>query len=154
MSTSNTSSRVNHLSGPASRQKVRTVSRAAIDVATLLMVVTNRQHQSKVQSSRGRLALTEEYPVEAPGAAAGEGKIEEDEAVEDRGIAAIEDREEIDRRVRHEIGDRHVARQDEGNRPREQAERQQRAANELDHALISIEREQRRAGVGRRREAE
>src|SRR3954449_4253924 len=112
MSASKASSRVNHLSGPASRQNVRIVSGLAIDVVTLLMTITKRQHQSKVQLCRESLALAE-HPVEAPGATARESQIEKDEAIEDRGISAIEDREEIGRCVRHEIGECHVARQDE-----------------------------------------
>src|SRR4051812_43917991 len=55
--------------------------------------------------------------VDAPRAGAGGGEIEEHEAVEHRGVAAVQHRPEILRRVAHEIGERHLARQDERHRP-------------------------------------
>jgi hypothetical protein len=44
----------------------------------------------------------------------------------------------------HEIGDRHLAREDECNRPREEPEHQQDAADEFKHAGETNEREERR----------
>src|SRR3569833_3084954 len=63
--------------------------------------------------------------VEAPRTCAGKREIEEDEAIQDRAIPAVEDREEVARLVADEIGERHLARLDEGGRPREQAEQHQ-----------------------------
>ena len=51
--------------------------------------------------------------VEAPDATASNKQVQEDEAIEDRRSAAVDRREKTARRVRHEMGDRHVARQDE-----------------------------------------
>ena len=52
--------------------------------------------------------------------------------------------------MRHEIGDRHLAGEEEGHRPGEQADDEQQAADELDHAGDAEEREERRAELGRR----
>src|SRR5688572_15797396 len=60
--------------------------------------------------------------VEAPGAWAADDEIEEDEAIEDRRIAAVVDREEILGRVNQPVSDRHRAGGDKGGRTREQAE--------------------------------
>jgi len=49
-----------------------------------------------------------------------------------------------------EIGERHLARQDEGGRPREQAGGQQRPADQLERAGKPAEREQRRQRIGGR----
>ena len=68
--------------------------------------------------------------VEAEGAGAGEDEVEEDEAEEDRGVAAVQDREEALRRVRHPVGDRHLAGEQEGDRAGEEADQQQRAADQ------------------------
>lgn len=43
--------------------------------------------------------------------------------------------------MRHEIGDRHIAGQDEGDTPGHEADREQRAADQLDHALHPQQRE-------------
>ena len=72
--------------------------------------------------------------VEAQRAGAGEDEIEEDEAVEDRGVAAVQEREEALRRVGEEIGDGHLAGKHEGDRAGEEAEGEKRAAEELEHA--------------------
>src|SRR3546814_7897036 len=44
--------------------------------------------------------------VEAPRSRPGDNEVEEDEAIEDRGVAAIVDREEILRRMRDPVRDR------------------------------------------------
>jgi hypothetical protein len=65
--------------------------------------------------------------IDAPHAAPREKEIQEDEAVEDRRVASIEDGKEVLRRMRHEVGDRHVARLNERDRPCEEAKRKQHA---------------------------
>jgi hypothetical protein len=52
--------------------------------------------------------------VDAPRTRAGEGDVEEDEAVEDRRIPAIQRREQVPRRMADEIGEGHLARGHEG----------------------------------------
>src|SRR5690606_15801552 len=71
-------------------------------------------------------------PVERPGAAAGGEEVEEDERVERSQFAAVEDREEAARSVGVEVGNRRHAGQDEGHRPREQAENDEYAPDELE----------------------
>jgi hypothetical protein len=77
--------------------------------------------------------------VEAPGATACYREIEEDEAIEDRRITPVQGGKETSRCVRHEIGDRHVAAEDEGDGPREEADDDQDAAKDLDATLDSRE---------------
>src|SRR5205814_5231728 len=72
---------------------------------------------------------------QAPFPAAGQPKVEEGEAVDDRQLAAIEQREKAARRMRHEIRDRDIAGKNEGNRAGKQAESEQKAADQLDQAL-------------------
>ena len=56
--------------------------------------------------------------------------------------------------MRHPVGDRHLAGQDEGDRAGEQPEQQQDAAEELEHAGEAEQREQLGLRTVRRREAE
>src|SRR3546814_11413758 len=81
--------------------------------------------------------------VEAPRSRPGDNEVEEDEAIEDRGVAAIVDREEILRRMRDPVRDRHRARGDERRRARKQAERAQQAGRALDDARIGRSEESR-----------
>ena len=60
--------------------------------------------------------------VDAPLAAAGHEEIKEDETVENGQLAPVELRKEASRRVRVKVSDRHVAGEDEGDRPGEQAD--------------------------------
>jgi hypothetical protein len=80
-------------------------------------------------------------------------EVEEHEAVENGGITPVQDREEAVRRMRQPISEGHLARKDEGDRPGEQAEGKERAANELEHARDPGQR-QERGRVICRREAE
>ncbi len=66
---------------------------------------------------------------------AGEDKEHEHEAEQNGGIAIVVGREEALWGVRHEIGDRHVAAQDEGDWTGKQAEEKQQAAKGLQNAL-------------------
>ena len=80
----------------------------------------------------GRLACSQ--GIEAPCPRAREDEIEEDEAIDRGELAAVQHRIEIPPGMHHEIGDRREAREDEGNGPREQADREQDAADQLDQA--------------------
>ena len=53
----------------------------------------------------GRCGCGRAQSIEAPLAAAGDPEIEEDEAVDDRQLPAVEQREATSRRMRHEVGD-------------------------------------------------
>src|SRR3954471_3808505 len=81
-------------------------------------------------SSRGFANKT----IQAPRAAAREREIEKDETIKDRGVPAINHREERARRMAPTVGDRPFARQDERDRPCEEAEYQQPAADQLENA--------------------
>ena len=59
--------------------------------------------------------------VNAPGPSARSSEIEEQEAEEDRRIAAVDDRIKLFLGVHQPIGERHLARQDECHAPREDA---------------------------------
>src|SRR5687768_2629914 len=72
-----------------------------------------------------------EASVEAPRPWPGGGDVEEDEAIEDRRVAAIVHREEVLRRVCVPIGDRHRAGREEGGGAGEQADGDEEAANQL-----------------------
>ena len=97
---------------------------------------------------RGRRAPLSAHRVEAPGAGAGEDEIEEDQAVEDRRVAAVQRGVDALRGVRDPVGGGHQARQDEGDRTGEEAEDQQRAAHEFEHARDPRQRERGRVEVG------
>ena len=88
--------------------------------------------------------------VQRPGAGAGSGEVEEDEAVQDRALAAVQHREEAARRVRHEVADRHLAGEQEGDRPGEQAEQDQQPAADLEHRREPEQAERRRDRERRR----
>src|ERR1700722_3461003 len=68
-------------------------------------------------------------PVDAQGAAAREGEIEEDEAEQNRQLPLVHDRIERARRMRHEIGEGHFAREDERHDPGEGADEEQGGAD-------------------------
>src|SRR6202035_54866 len=70
--------------------------------------------------------------VEAPLAAALRGHVEEDEAEEDGGHALVLQRPGAVRRVELPVGDRHLAGEDEGDRPGEETEHDADAADELE----------------------
>src|SRR5437764_9092051 len=70
--------------------------------------------------------------IDAPRARAGGREIEEDEAIEDRGFAHIDDGPEALREMSHEIAYRHLAGANESGEPGEQPQRDQRATGHLD----------------------
>ena len=63
---------------------------------------------------------------QAPLAAPGQPNIEKDETVDDCQLPAVEQREETSRRVHHEIGNGHVAREDKDDGAGEQGHRPSR----------------------------
>ena len=65
-------------------------------------------------------------------------------------LTLVDHREEALRRMRHEVGDGHLAGQDKGDRAREQADEEQEATDHLEHARKAGKRKQRRvhAGIG------
>src|SRR5579872_5754641 len=91
--------------------------------------------------------------IEAPRTGAREGDVKEDEAVKNRVITVVKDRKEAPRKMAEEISERHLARHDEGRRPREQAGEHQQTADEFDHTREPVNREGRRCRQ-RGREAE
>src|SRR4029077_11229430 len=97
------------------------------------------------------LALVHDFSIDAPRASTDKDHIEEDEAIENGRIAAVERGKEGFRQMLREIGDRHVTREDESDRPRKEPERQKDAPRDLDHTLDVVESVARRSG---RREAE
>ena len=76
-----------------------------------------------------RLAAASPCAVETPYSAASDKEIKEDKTINDCQLAAIKQRKKAAWRMRHEISDRHVASQNEGDRPGEQAEGDQQAAD-------------------------
>jgi hypothetical protein len=73
--------------------------------------------------------------VDRPAAWSGGGEEEEHEAKEDRGVAAVDSREEAVGEMRHEIGDGHIAGEDERHGSREKANRDERPADEFKQAV-------------------
>src|SRR3546814_20921113 len=71
--------------------------------------------------------------VEAPRSRPGDNEVEEDEAIEDRGVAAIVDREEILRRMPHPVRDRPRARSAHTPRARKPPPRSQLPGDAHDH---------------------
>src|SRR6266705_3870447 len=69
--------------------------------------------------------------IGAPWPGAGEGEIKENEAVERGKFAAVQQRIESPARMRHEIGGGRKARENEGDRPGEQADREQDAPDQF-----------------------
>jgi hypothetical protein len=79
--------------------------------------------------------------VQAPGAGSGGGEIKENEAEEDRGIALIYHRKETLRGVSNEIGGGQKAREHKSSEAGEEAEDDENAADDLERAGKSHERE-------------
>src|SRR5580704_8826198 len=95
------------------------------------------------------LFLPQDFSIDAPGASTNEDDIEEDEAIENGRVPAVQRGKEGSRQMLREIGDRHVPRKDEGDRPRKQPERQKDAPRDLDHALDIVKSIPRRSGRGK-----
>src|SRR3954462_8037013 len=72
--------------------------------------------------------------VDAPRAGARGRQIQASEAVENRQRAAVDQRVKALRKVTDEIGEGHLAREDEGCGSRQQAEDQKCAADQFDEA--------------------
>ena len=89
-----------------------------------------------------RQALFAHHGVKAVRPATRGRKIKTGEAHLDRQGAVIEQREETAREMADEIGKRHLAGEDEGNRPRKQPEHQQPAKYQFEGARSSDQRKQ------------
>src|SRR3954471_545176 len=92
-------------------------------------------HSTRHGPRRGGGRITPEHPVETPFAAAGHPEVEKREAIDDRQLTAVKQRKEAARRMCHEVRDRDIASEDERDGAGEQAERKQKAADQLDQAL-------------------
>src|SRR5690242_14412498 len=87
--------------------------------------------------------------VDTEGAGPGGRQIKEDEAIEDCRIAAVQRRVDRLRRVRHPVGERHLAREHERYGSREQAYEDEEAADKFENSRYAEQREQlRRAVIG------
>jgi len=62
-------------------------------------------------------------------------EIKEDKAVKDGRVAAVDHRKERLRRMTHKVGDGHVASEDERDRPSQETDGDQSAANQLGDTL-------------------
>src|SRR5260370_4526442 len=79
-------------------------------------------------------ALLAHHRIETPRPAAGESKIQKRKTKADGEVAFTDSRKEAARKMFDEIGRGHFAGQDKCHRSREQAEDQQRAADQLEQA--------------------
>src|ERR1700691_5863228 len=101
-------------------------------------------------SSGGWLLASEKYRIKAQRACAGGGQIKKNKAVNHRQFASIFDGPECARGMNLEIRDRHLSRKNEGNRPGEQSQEDQPAADQFQDAGQSLEGKQLdRAVAGR-----
>src|SRR5688572_7926878 len=71
---------------------------------------------------RARRGLRRPKRIETPGARPGGGQEQPEEAEEHDDLAPVQDGPEAPRRMRDEVGDRHLAGQEKGDRPGEQAQ--------------------------------
>lgn len=92
--------------------------------------------------------------IEAPHTAASCRNEQEDEAIQDRRIAAVQDRIEAAWRMGDPVGRGHEAGENEGHRTNEEARDQKRSADEFQNACNPGKAEGRRPGIGRDRETE
>src|SRR2546423_11058502 len=83
---------------------------------------------STMERSSGLVAA---LGIQAPGPGPRGGEIEPGEAEQHGGVSLIEHRPEAVWRVAQEIGDGHLARQNESHRPGEQADQEKQAAARL-----------------------
>src|SRR3979490_1421675 len=117
------------------RKMLRTIGSAAASVlSNLSMVVPSVPFHRSVNAPRSRTRGRQ---------------IETGKAVENCQRTAVDQWKNVLRRVKDEIGERHLAGQDKSRRTREQAEDQQRAADQLDKAGSAEKRERLDIGVGR-----
>src|SRR6516225_2335246 len=92
--------------------------------------------------------------IDAPVPCAREHKVKEHKAEKDRELTTVLRRKEAFWRVCHEVGYGHVTGEDEGNRTNEEANDDEKAANEFKYALKTHKREQGGERVLRRRKAQ
>jgi len=92
-----------------------------------------------------RLAACPPRSVKTPQTGARSGKKQEDEAVQHRSVAAVQDREQRTALgcVGHEIADRHFARQDERHGAHEEADHDKRTPDQFEQTRNTDERGER-----------
>ena len=88
-------------------------------------------------------------PIETDRAGAGDADEQPDETEQDGELAAVHDRPAAARCVLREVRDRHLTREDEGDRPREQTEQHQNASDCLDHTRRAEQRQRQHRRVER-----
>src|SRR6476646_3671760 len=92
-----------------------------------------------------------DHRIDAPGPCARRGDVEEHEAIENGQLAAIEGWIEAPWRMCIEISNGAHARDDDGGGPREQADHQKDAADQLDEARIAVHRVENEVWLWRRK---
>src|SRR6476660_42365 len=93
--------------------------------------------------------------VDAPRSGTGAGEEKEDEAIEDRRLAHVHDGPKALGKVADEISSRHFTRRYEGGEPREQADRNEKSADQLnDRGCQDHRRERMRHSLGKNGKSE
>jgi len=91
---------------------LRKTSADPVDVDVVFYICGKSAKSETIESlpSPALALLAPHQRIQAPRPGAGEGDVQEDEAIQDRRVAAIDNREKAVRRMAHEIGERHLAR--------------------------------------------
>jgi hypothetical protein len=87
-----------------------------------------------------RLSLPPQDMIEAPIPATGDENVEEDETIEHSCVAAVHGREKRAREMPQKISEGHVTGENEGDKSSMKTKREQKAAEDLDHALYVNQR--------------
>src|SRR4029450_8786199 len=95
-----------------------------------------------LRSQRLASSIEPEQMIDADRSRSARRKVEGDEAEEHRGRAVGLDGPEAAREMADEVRERHLARGDEGCRPSQEAQEDERAEHELNHARGHEERRQ------------
>src|SRR6185436_12434807 len=93
-----------------------------------------------LRSERLASSIEPEQVIDADRSRSARREVEKDEAEEHRGLAMVLDGPEAAREMADEVRERHLARGDEGCRPSQEAQEDECAAHELDHARGHEER--------------
>src|SRR5262249_11638831 len=102
----------------------------------------------------GDRATARERRIHAPLPRPPRGEQKKDEAIEDRPFAVVLDREQSARLVELEVGNGHLAGEDESHGTREESDQDEKPAEELQEPPDPCLREDRRGGAVRRDAAE
>src|SRR3984957_890399 len=103
-----------------------------------MLVLTIEERGSDDVHARSRtlsiapLILFQHRAIDAPGAAARESEIQKYKAKKNRSLTAIREREEAARRMRHEVGEGHLAEKYERHNSGVDARQQQQTADGLE----------------------